>query len=852
MTSIKQASFSGGEIAPSLYARADLVKYATGLRTCRNFVVARHGGVFNRPGTKYICDVRDYYNAPRLIPFVFNSDQTYVLEFGDETMRVIREGVLLTEATQSITGATNANPCVVTATAHGYSDGDEVSINNVGGMTELNGRNFKVANATANTFSLQTTEGVDVVSTGYGTYTTGGDVARVYEIATPYFIQDLAALQFAQSADVMTLVHPSYAPRELTRTGHTSWSLNTITFAPVQAAPTSLAVSGTAGGNTYIYHVTAVAGETYEESLAATITKASVTAPGTNAHTISWAAATGAVEYNVYLEVNGVPAYVGTSIGTSHVNTTNIGDLSTTPPVARNPFGSAGNYPSAVGYFQQRRVFANTTNNPETVWASRTGLPANFTITSPPQDDDSVTFTLAGKQVNAIRHLIEVNRLVALTSGGEWSISGDSAGTLRPTDINARQQAYNGASTVIPLIVNGTVVYVQSRGTIVRDLGFDFSVDGYRGNDLTIFATHLFDKYTIQDWAFQQIPHSIVWAVRNDGTLLGMTYIREHEVLAWHRHDFGGVVEAACVVPEGTEDYLYLAVKRGGRRTIERMVSRNYQEINDAVFVDAALSYDGRNTDPGLTMTVTGGTAWTYDELLTMTASSSFFTAGDVGNGINITTADGDVVRFIIASYTSSTVVGVRCTKTVPVSIRGAATDNWAKAVDELTNLWHLEGQEVSVFADGFVVANPTNDSYDVLTVANGTVTLDRPYSVIHVGLPITADLETLDLENVSQETMSDKNKLVTAVTIFVEASRGIWVGSKPPTDDTTDPLEGLHEVKLRDTEDDDDPVDLETGPVKINIRSEWNNNGRVFVRQVDPVPLSILSIVPAGFILSR
>ena len=334
--------------------------------------------------------------------------------------------------------------------------------------------------------------------------------------------------------------------------------------------------------------------------------------------------------------------------------------------------------------------------------------------------------------------------------------------------------------------------------------------------------------------------------------LLGLTYIREHEVLAWHRHDLGGTVESVCVVPEGTEDALYVSIYRGGKRTIERMASRNIVDIEDAIFVDSALSYDGTNADQGLTMNVTGGTEWTYDELLTITASSAFFEAGDVGNGIHITTNDGDVVRFIIEGYTSSTVVTARATKTVPVSIRGVSTAAWAKAVDSVTNLWHLEGKEVSVFADGFVVANPNNASYDVLTVSNGTIILDRPYGVIHAGLPYISDIETLDLDTSDGETLMDKKKLVGKVTMAVEASRGIWVGANPPTDDTIDPVEGLNEMKLRDTEDSDDPVDLETGSIDINIRSEWNQGGRVFVRQIDPVPVSVLSVAPSGFVPVR
>jgi hypothetical protein len=178
--------------------------------------------------------------------------------------------------------------------------------------------------------------------------------------------------------------------------------------------------------------------------------------------------------------------------------------------------------------------------------------------------------------------------------------------------------------------------------------------------------------------------------------------------------------------------------------------------------------------------------------------------------------------------------------------MRTGSTENWAKAVDTISGLSHLEGEEVSTLGDGFVVASPNNASYTTKTVASGTVTLDKCYSVIHAGLPFISDVETLDVDNPNGETVADKKKLVSDVTIYVEASRGIWCGGKPPTDDDVDPLEGLYEYKGRNDELMDDPIALKTGQVNINTMSEWSNNGRTFIRQVDPLPLSILAIMPS------
>jgi hypothetical protein len=823
-------------------------------------MIMRHGGASNRPGTTFVGEVEDSSKTVKLIPFIFNADQTYVLEFGDQYMRVHRNGVQLTNAAQNITGITNANPAVLTYSgADNYANGDEVYISGVvGAMSSfVNNRNFKVANVNTgtNTFELQYMDSTNVNSTAFGSYTSGGTIEEIYQISTPYVEADLAELQHIQSADVITIVHPSYAPRELSRSGHTSWTLSTITFAPSIAAPTGVTNSGAAGSTTQ-WVVTAIAEETFEESLASSSTGSSATPSSGSPITVSWSAVSGAQEYNVYKNSNGIYGFIGIAGSTSFVDNGITADTAEAPPTARNPFNATGDYPSAVTYYQQRLGFANTDNDTEKVWFSRSANFKNFTVSSPLQDDDAVTFTVVGRQVNEVRHMLDLGKLLILTSGGEWIAEGDEAGVLKPTAINARQQSYNGSSTLPPLVVGNNALYVQARGTIVRDLGYDLESDGYRGNDLTIFAAHLFDGYTISNWAFAQIPHSIIWAARSDGTLIGMTYVREHQLWAWHRHDFDGLVENVCVVPEGTEDVLYMVIKRtidgATKRYVERMASRRFDDVIDSIFLDSSLSYDGRNTDAAHTMTLSGGTTWVYTETLTLTSSASYFASTDVGNQIHLTGDDGTIIRCTITGYTSPTVVSVTPNITVPVAMRSAAISDWAKAVDEITGLWHLEGKSVSVFADRFVVASPNNSAYELITVSDGSITLDKPYTVIHAGLPVTADLQTLNIDTADGETLSDKRKLITTVNIFVESSRGIWAGAVPPTDDSVDPIEGLVELKLRNQEGYDDPVALKTEVVDVKIQAEWNSNGRVFIRQIDPIPLSVLAVIPAGLVPFR
>ena len=225
------STFTAGEISPRLEGRITLEKYKAGLSDLTNMVVQPHGGVTRRPGTQYLGTVKDNSVKSRLIPFQFKTTDTYILVFGDQVMRVYRNGSqVLKGSAQNITAVTKANPGVVTISSHGYSNGDEIFLDNVGGMTELNGRNYKVANVTTNTFTLQDLFGNNINTTNFTTYASAGAVDEIFEVATPYAAADIFDLRFAQSADIMYFVHPSYAIRTLSRTNHNAWTFATATI----------------------------------------------------------------------------------------------------------------------------------------------------------------------------------------------------------------------------------------------------------------------------------------------------------------------------------------------------------------------------------------------------------------------------------------------------------------------------------------------------------------------------------------------------------------------------------------------------------------------------------------------
>lgn len=788
-----QPSFTAGELSPALWARVDLAKYASGLKRARNVFIHPHGGVSNRAGLEFVGEVKDSSNNARLIPFQFNTEQSYILEFGDKYFRVYRDGGLVLS----------------------------------GGLP--------------------------------------------YEVVTPYAHTEINELVFAQEADVMYICHPDHAPRKLSRLADDDWTITEVTFAPKISPPTGLAgtayYSGGSGADAYFYYrVTSVAADGAESAGSATVnaylrydnpagrfiliswdkvpgavlyrvykvsgggangfvgeteenefetstvdgdvgnTVPNTSAPGApavptgvkaetkrgpkveyvvsaiddatgeeslpsssitlendlsykgNKNRLSWNAVSGASAYIIYKSINGAFGYIGRSEGTSFTDE-NIGaDMSDAPQSARNPFYGAGNYPRCVTFIEQRLAFGSTRNDPQAVWLSQSANYENFGVSSPAKASDAVTFRIKSRQVNEIRSMLPLRGLMLLTSGSEWIVSGGSqADAISPSAIKIDNQGYRGAAKVQPIVVGNTVLFAQERGGVVRDFSYDFAEDGFTGKDLTILARHLFEGREIKSWAYTQAPFSIVWVVLDNGSLVSLTYMKEHDVWGWTRHDSGAdaLFEAVTSIGEGTEDVPYFIVRRniGGvwKRYIERIHTRQFDAVEDAFFVDSGLSYSGSP----------------------------------------VTTVSG---------------------------------------------LDHLEGMEVVALADGNVVRG--------LTVTGGAVTLPNAASKVHVGLEYDAVIETLDLdlgEVRGLGSVQGRQKSVSNVTLRVENTRGIWVGGVDSDRDSGK----LVEYKQRSTEAWDEAIQLYTGDLDITPMWDWSRGANVVVKQFDPLPMTILAVMP-------
>ncbi|NCW68323.1 MAG: hypothetical protein EBV86_07085, partial [Marivivens sp.] len=430
------STFTAGEISPRLEGRVSIEKYREGLADLTNMIVQPHGGVTRRPGTEYLGEVKDSSVKTRLIPFEFKTSDTYILEFGDQTMRVFRNGLQVLEGSaKSVTAITLADPGVLTSSSHGLSNGDEVYLYNTSGdMTELKARNYLIANSTTNTFTLQDLFGNDIDTTSFTAYGGSGiSVDKIYEISSPYAAADVFDVRFAQSADVMYMVHPSYAIRTLSRTDHNAWSFASAT-------------------------------------------------------------------------ITGSPSPA--------LNTT------------------TDNYPSVVTFFEQRLVFGATNSNPQSLWFSKSQDYLNFTIGT--ASNDALAYTIASQKVNAIRYLSPTRVLTVGTSGGEYVLTTTNGGPVEPTTTVIRKYSNYGCISSEPVQVADLTLFVQRGGRKVREFQYagEVNIGAYAAVDITILSEHLTEG-GITDFAYQQEPESIVWALRPDGTLLGLTYRREEEVVAW-------------------------------------------------------------------------------------------------------------------------------------------------------------------------------------------------------------------------------------------------------------------------------------------------------------------------------
>ena len=256
-------------------------------------------------------------------------------------------------------------------------------------------------------------------------------------------------------------------------------------------------------------------------------------------------------------------------------------------------------WPERVTFHQQRLVFAATKLNRQTVWMTQAGDFSSFAVGGTILPSDSVVFTLDSGTQNKIIWLLSSKSLNIGTIGNEWTVTGADRNALTPSNILAQRQTSHGGEDNKPLLVGVTTLFVERYGRVINEFVYDFNIDGYKTSDLAILSTHITESFSIKDWTYQQTPDSVVWSVREDGILLGMTYQRDHQVVGWHVHDTAGEFKTITSIPGNQrEDEVWTVVKRviegADKYYVEKMDTQFIAKpLEDARFIDSYKEYSG-------------------------------------------------------------------------------------------------------------------------------------------------------------------------------------------------------------------------------------------------------------------
>lgn len=936
-----QASFNSGEWSPALFARVDITKYKSGAALLENFFVDYRGGASTRTGTKYIIQAYKSSTQVRLITFQAAFNVGYVIEIGNGYMRFIYQGAPVVETAFTISSATQANPCVLTIVGNNYNVGDWIFVNNIIGMTQLNGRYFQVTHIAGNSVTIANLEGVAINSTTYTAYTSGGTAARIYTIASPYTnADDLRLIKFAGSISQMILCHPNHPAYVLTLVAANNWTLSQIMFGTTASPPiyiwpnTSLA----AGSVNYSYVVTSIDEFGQESAASATAVFYNIqdirTVAGTNS--LNWSAVTGAVAYNVYEAYPSyygvVPAgatygFIGTTTGLRLDDSNITPDFSQTPPIVKNPFtgsgvtsvtvntagtytnvplvtfigsatipaqgaatlsvngtptisaggtgyavndfiefsnglllqattvsgggavtawsvispgtinsgatpsnpiaqvtttgggtgatatatwgvssvyltlGGAGyltaptitfssgaaaatatigsttaGYPQVPSFCQQRLILAGSAGAPQTFYMSQPGSYFNFNITDPVQSNNAITGTLVSNTLNSIKSILSTTAgMLILTDKASWIVNGGSSGSaITPTSIVANAQSFVGASDVPPIVANYDILYVQSKGAAIRDLAFNIYFNIFTGSDISVLSSHLFYGYTILEWAWAEQPFYVIWAVRSDGVLLSLTFLKEQDFIGWAHHDTpGGTFQSVTAVtesgtPAGTVDAVYTVVQR----TINGNVVQYIERFAERIFPNGLAS------------------AWTVD-------------CGLQYSGAAATAFQG--AEFLAGQ-----------------TVTGLATDSLGNTTIITPFAMPVSGQ--------FTLPVPP--------VAPG-------YTTVTIGLGFTANLQTLPLD-INGPSIQGKTKKINSVDVRVKDTLGLSIG---PDTTQLNPMRDLIVGNVSSTLTGQNTgqvvTGLVTGDAHNYLSPAYTVPGQYYIRQSQPYPATVLGVFP-------
>lgn len=596
-----QCSFAAGEISPEVANRVDLDKYNSAVLKARNCHIRPYGPIYKRPGMRFIA--RTKYSDKKSILVPFNgatANDDYLLEIGHQYIRVHKGGQYLgVELATPFTENALSNLRFTQSADTLFIASGDYPVKKLVRYSDLSWgfSDFTISDQYYDISIIESDEDNTITPSGTSgsiTLTSRDDLFTADMVGTSIMIKQEVPTQEVTTSNGTTAA--IYAGESWKIITHGTWT-GTVTVQRSYDSNTwetyrsytgkndfNPTESGSVSEGCYLRVVCSISSGTCEASLS----RLPYSQEGT-------AKITG------YTNAKSVTASVTKSFGTT--SPSKVYSFGVWSP----KFG----YPKTIAFFQDRLCFGGSKAQPYMLWMSRSGDYANFSVektSGTVTDDSAVAVGLLSRKQFQIKHLLASTDLIILTAGNEWIISGSDVVT--PSNINAKMQTTRGCSDVEPISVGGRIVFVQGRGSTVRDMGYSFETDSYGGNDLTIFAKHIIHGVQIEDAAYKQEPDSTLYMVRSDGTIACLAYIYDQKVYAWSTIDTEGEIEAVSVIQEGDEDSVYVVVKRVVNGDIVRYIecfNNNNNTCTDPdcyIMLDCATKITGTEDNPSSTFNI--------------------------------------------------------------------------------------------------------------------------------------------------------------------------------------------------------------------------------------------------------
>jgi hypothetical protein len=897
-----QEAFNAGEFGKRMAGRVQFGKYQNAGATFENILPLPQGGFTSRSGSRYVIGAKSNSVRPWLMPFVFSTTQAYMIELGETAMRFFRNQGQITAADIGATVSNGAFPTDLTdwddnsngsgAIAH---DATNLDMNLVGaGASNEAIATQDIATTTTAVehvvaFQIVGDPGDEIVvrvgssqgasdyhsdvkrKTGYHTIEFTPSASPFYlefenqknktisidnvslfdnaaiDVTTPWAEADLDDLSFAQSADVLYVAQGgAVRPYRLDRYGHSAWGLTKVLFTDgpyldTNITATTFLLSATSG-NAITVTASAVTGINNDVGFRATDV----------GRLIRWKDAAG----------NWTWMQIVTFTDTTHVKADILGpDASATTATVNWRLGEwndTDGWPSVVSFLQQRLALAAATSNPQKFHLSKSADIENMADSDADgtvQDDSSVSYQFAAREVNTIRWIASRKKPVIGTQGGEWTLRSEGA-VLTPTDIAADFEVSGGTAPIPPVEVRSRLLFAQAQKRKIvefADTLQDNGIAGFDSFDLTLLNDRVLQGGVVQ-LAYQQEPDSTIWSARTDGQMPVLTYQPEQDVVGWSRQIMGGsfqgggaVVESIAVIPgqDGSGQFkdstgrheVWVAVKREVNgstvryiEVFEKLYNGDEDLQEDAFYVDSGLTLDTPLTITGITKADPG----------VVTATAHGFSDGDLVRIVRVkgmTEVNGKSYK--VANKAANT---FELNDPEDATIDTSAFTTYStggevrKKVTAVSGLTHLEGETVQVFADG---ATQTTK-----TVASGAITIDSAASVIHVGLSYARRFKSLKLavQTPVGTSIGTPQSIADIILELMETAEGAL---QLATEE--DGVEGTFtQLDLRDaTEVGEDPVPFFDGVKSLGVSAGFDDDIRLILTGSDPSPFTVLGLSP-------